>query len=192
MPEIPKFTNTLIITQTSITEVDKKFVDHCRQNKYLQTIDLRNNMIRTVSPNLQKLKAVSTFYLSGNPYVCDCTMTWMVTWLQRQNNSTNGSLIRDHRRVTCENGKFKGIPITFLSDVLLGCYPSKWTTGQKAGVASGILFIACVFLILLIISRRSKEVKFLTYYYLKLNTLPKDDKKEETANKEYDAFFCYW
>ncbi len=65
-----------------------------------------------------------------------------------------------------------------------------WTTGQKAGVAAGVLFLVIVFSILVAVTRKSREAKFLMHYYLKLNTLPKD--RDEHLDKEYDAFLCYW
>ena len=37
----------------------------------------------------------------------------------------------------------------------------------------------------------SRRGRFLIYYYLKVDTIPPDDKNEDLEDKEYDAFFCY-
>ena len=39
--------------------------------------------------------------------------------------------------------------------------------------------------------RKSREVKFFMFYYLKLDTVPKDEENENLERIEYDAFFCY-
>ncbi len=95
LPNVPKLTNILIMT---------------------------NNKVSKIPQSIQKLKVLE-IYLSGNPLVCDCEMTWMISWLNTLNNKTNKNLIRDYRDVKCSNSKFRGIPIIFISDVLLGCGP---------------------------------------------------------------------
>ncbi len=165
LPKIPKLTNTFI---------------------------LRNNALKNIPRSVQNLSGLDEVYLSGNPFECSCDMTWMVKWLNSLSNETNEVLVRDYRNVKCANGKLEGIPIIFLSDVLLGCYPSRWTLGQKIGVGTAAVFIGLIFVVAVLTIRRSREVKFLLYYYLRLNTVPKDDQKEITNTKKYDAFFCYW
>ncbi len=158
---------------------------------FTDTVILTNNSIKTLPRSIQKLGGVSEMYLSGNPLVCDCKMIWMIKWLNELNNSTNTNLVRDFREVKCDNDKFKGIPIIYISEVLMGCFPSRWTTGQKVGIGTGIVLFGIIFIITVLAMRKSREVKFLLFYYLNLNTLQKEDLNEEIDTKEYDAFLCY-
>ena len=79
-----------------------------------------------------------------------------------------------------------------LNPVDMKYFPSMWTTWQKVvvGVGSGVAIIVITLLIVAKV-KGSREVKFLMYYYLKLDTMPKDDKNENVDNMEYDAFLCY-
>ena len=45
----------------------------------------------------------------------------------------------------------------------------------------------CIFFV----AKNPREIKFLMYCYLKVDTVPKDDRDENVDNMEYDAFFCY-
>lgn len=159
LPTVPNFTNTLIAT---------------------------NNKIQKL-PQTQTQKKFDEIYLSGNPFDCNCQMTWMITWLNNQSG-----IVKDYRQIKCGNGRFKDIPVHVLTDVALGCFPHTWSTAQKAGVAVGIVVIITAFVVVMIIMRRSREVKFLMYYYMRLDTVPSDDKTEMIEDKEFDAFFCYW
>ena len=85
-----------------------------------------------------------------------------------------------------------GYPIYILNEVRLGCFPSQWTVWQKVGVGSAsIIAITIIFALLILVVKRSREFKFMVYYYLRLDTIPKDDPQENLNNIEYDAFFCY-
>ena len=66
---------------------------------------------------------------------------------------------------------------------------TKW---QKAGVGIGASAAIIIFIITLVATKRSREVKFLLYYHFKLNTIPDDDKNVNLDNIKYDAFFCFW
>ena len=85
----------------------------------------------------------------------------------------------------------KGKLLYLLDQVEMGCFPSKWTIWQKVGVGMGAVIAVAAVTISIIATKRSREVKFLMYYYLRLDTVPKDDKNENVNNMKYDAYFCY-
>ena len=100
--------------------------------------------------------------------------------------------MHDYQSLKCNSGKMIGEPIFKLNEVKMGCFPKQWTTLQKIGVSIGggmaILIITCLVFWML---RNSREAKFFMFYYLQLDTVPKDDTDENVDNMEYDAFFCY-
>ena len=44
-------------------------------------------------------------------------------------------------------------------------------------------------ILIFLAARNPREAKFYMYYYLKVDTVPKDDKNEKLENMQYDAFF---
>lgn len=187
LPDIPKHTDTFIFTGSNISTVSRKFIEQLSFHKSLETIDLRQNKIRQIEYSKQiNMSNIKELFLSGNPFHCDCEITWMIPWL---NNFSN--IVKDYKQVKCGKGRFKGIPVHVLTDVALGCYPHNLTLSQKVAIATSILVIVVVFAIITIVLKRSKEVKFLLFYYLSVNTIPKQNKTEKIENKEFDAFFCY-
>ncbi len=186
LPRIPKFTNKFAMTQTNISIISEEFIQDANFHSSLKVLNLTNNKIRNIPKEIHHLDKIEEIYLSGNPFDCDCDMTWMITWL---NNVS--SVVKDYKQITCGHGKYKGIPIHVLSPVVLGCYPHTWTTAEKAGLSGAAFIVIIVFILTVLGLRKSREVKFLLYYYLRLDTVPKDDKSEDLDGIEYDAFLCY-
>ena len=166
-------TTVLSLTNNKVTRICKSLVDKMT-NDTESTLNQRGHI-----------------WLSGNPFHCDCEMTWMTDWLNTFTISSGEHIVADYRNLTCQTGSMKGTPIYELNEVLMGCFPSKWRTWHKVvvGIGAGITVIIIV---ILIATKRSREMKFLLYYHLKLNTLADDDKNETLDNVRYDAFFCFW
>uniref|UniRef100_A0A8C4QFY7 LRRCT domain-containing protein n=1 Tax=Eptatretus burgeri TaxID=7764 RepID=A0A8C4QFY7_EPTBU len=60
--------------------------------KRLRTLDLSNNNLSTL-PSLSLLPALQRLHLEGNPWLCDCRLTWLHTWVQEE----------DSEPVTCQS-----------------------------------------------------------------------------------------
>ena len=192
-------TNQFILKNNKIRKLCK-FFEHITD---LQIIDFRNNNISSVCETFaNKVREgrnatspwnqLDEIWLSGNPFHCNCSMTWMVGWLNNFTTSNGEHVIVDYENFTCKSGMVIGKPIHLLNEVNMGCFPSKWTTWQKAGVGIGTSAAIIIFIITLVATKRSREVKFLLYYHFKLNTIPDDDKNVNLDNIKYDAFFCFW
>ena len=207
-------TNWLLMENTYITEVDGeayvsdmiefldlkhnaagvisgKFLEQVNQSKTLIWLDLRENKLETIPQTMAQLSNLKKIWLSGNPILCDCKMTWMIGWLNNFTTATGEHIIIDYQDVECSNGKMKGLPIYVLTEVLMGCYPAKLTLGQKLGIGIGAALGFLILILVFIVARNPREVKFYMYYYLKIDTVPKDDKNENLESMQYDAFFCY-
>ena len=73
----------------------------------------------------------------------------------------------------------------------IGCYPHDWTTEQKLIVGLSVSIGTIIIVAVVIVGLYSRRGRFLMYYYLKMDTIPRDDKNEDLEDMEYDAFFCY-
>lgn len=192
LPQVPDLTTTIILTGNGIAEITSKFVAEMENISTLRFLNLTHNHITKISDKIQNLTQLEEIWLEGNPFECDCSMTWMIPWLNSLTRSNKSNIVRDYKKVKCGSGRFKGIFMYVLTEVAMGCYPRKMTTGQIAGVTSGIGLIVSIFSVILIAIWRSREVKFFLFHCLNWNTKPKDDKKEILDDILYDAYLCYW
>ena len=143
-------------------------------------MDLSYNNIVTLPNKIQSLVHLQQIWLAGNPFHCDCSMTWMIGWLNNFTTSTKEHAIRDYRKLKCRSGRMKGSQIYLLNKVDLGCFPNIWTTWQKVGVGIGSGFAAIIIITLsILVIKRSRDIKFFFYYYCKWCIcfgVPGDDK----------------
>uniref|UniRef100_A0A8C0JHM2 LRRCT domain-containing protein n=1 Tax=Chelonoidis abingdonii TaxID=106734 RepID=A0A8C0JHM2_CHEAB len=50
--------------------------------RWLELLSLRNNSLESLPP-LSSLKSLSTLYLTGNKWRCDCNLIWLRTWQKK-------------------------------------------------------------------------------------------------------------
>ena len=182
----------LNVNSNKITIMNGSFMSALLQSQTLKWLNLAFNDITNLPVNVQNLTHLEKIWLSGNPFHCDCEMTWMIGWLNNFTIPSKEHVIVDYQDIKCHSGKMKGKPIYKLNKVDLGCFPSRMTTLQKVGIGLGAMLALIVIIVLVtIIAKNSREAKFFMYYYLKLDTVPKDDKDDNVDNMQYDAFFCY-
>ena len=194
MCDAPEYLNRvwyLSLPQNKVSSICDRFIKTIHKSQKLKWLNLAGNSLTTISLQLKSLDNLEKIWLGGNKFHCDCSMTWMITWLTNFTTPTGDHIIVDYKHINCYSGMMKGTPVYKLNEVKMGCYP-KLTTSQKVGMGIGV-FVAGFIIILLfvIIIKRSREAKFLMFYYFNLDTVPKDDKDENVDNMEYDAFFCY-
>ena len=109
---------------------NKKIRKLCKFFEYitdLQIIDFRNNSISSVCETFankvrEGRNATSPWnqlyqiWLSGNPFHCNCSMTWMVGWLNNFTTSNGEHVIVDYENFTCKSGMVIGKPIHLLNE----------------------------------------------------------------------------
>ena len=162
--------------------------------KNMTSLNLADNKLVSIPQNLtylDKLDKLERVFLGGNPFHCDCDMSWMMKWINNFTDVPGGRLVSDYKNMKCHSGKMIGKPIYQLDEVEMECYPYKMSIAQKVGIGIGALAGSFVMVLIIFISKRSRELKFFMFYYLKLDTVPKEDKDEDLTNMEYDAFFCF-
>ena len=70
--------------------------------KSVKHLDIRKNQLKTLPQTIRNVNGSSKFWISDNPYECNCEMTWMKNWLMDTIN------IQDKDNVICSEGKMKG------------------------------------------------------------------------------------
>ena len=182
-------TSSLNLKGNKISTITTPFVANLSQSKSLNWLDLSDNNLKRLPQEIQELTSLEKVWLRGNPIHCDCDMTWMIDWI---NKFVHGErIVVDHAQVNCHSGKMRGKPIYKLNRVDLGCYPHDWTIQQKLIVGLSVSIGVTIIVIVVIIGLHSRRGQFFMYYYLKMDTIPRDDKNEDLGDIEYDAFFCY-
>ena len=168
------------------------FIRRMKNSKTMKRLNLANNNLKHIPMKMRNLTNMEKIWLARNHFYCDCSMTWMSQWLKDFTRPSQEHIIVDYKQLTCSSGMMKGKKILNLNEIKMGCFPFKLAWWQKAliGVGSGV-GLAIIIMLLALMAKRSREVKFLMFYYLKLDTVPKDDRDENVDNMEYDAFFCY-
>ena len=181
----------------------------CRTFAYFKTLKgmgLRNNNITRICKSfaetleqgyleINKKSKLEMIWLSENPFHCDCSMTWMIGWLNNFTTPDKQHIIRDYQQIRCHTGLMKEKPIFVLNAVDMGCFPSKWTIWQKVGVGLGAGVAGLVILgLTALVIKRSRDIQFFFYYYFKWCTcfgVPRDDKKEKVQDLLHDAYLSY-
>ena len=185
-------TSHLDLQQNGISSVCNSFVLALNESKTMQSINLANNELQTIPKSMKSMKTIRKLKLGGNPFQCNCDMTWMIGWL---NINRTQQVVDDYTNVICHDNKFKGKPVYLLNLVDMGCFPSRWTNSQKIGVGigTGVILLVTVFLAVMVL-KKSREIKFFLYYYCKWCIcfgVPRDDKNEKSDKVEYDAYLSY-
>ena len=188
---VPDMIQFLDLKQSDVEVISGKFLEQVNQSQRFKWLDLRGNNLKTIPKTMGQLRKLEKIWLSDNPIHCNCKMTWMIGWLYNFTTASGEHVIVDYQYVKCSSGKMKGLPIYVLTDVLMGCYPAKLTLGQKLGISIGACVGFLMLILVFLVARNPREVKFYMYYYLKIDTVPKDDKNENVDNMVHDAFFCY-
>ena len=185
----------LDLKNSNINFISKSFLDSLQRNRNLTSINLAGNNLATVPPKVQDLVLLEKVWLSGNPFHCDCSMTWIIGWLNNFTSLHGEHVIIDYEYVKCASGLMVGTAIHKLNAVEMGCFPREWTMWQKIGVGIGTALAALIILALtVIIIKRSRDIKFFFYYYFKWWTcfgIPKDDMDENLIGIEYDGYLSY-
>ena len=130
------------------------------------SLDISQNNLETLPQKIQELKSLQQIWLSGNPFLCDCTMTWMIDWLSNATTPSGEHVVADYTEVTCHNatGSWGHQPIYQLSATEMACYHENTTdTVSNSNDAERVYFILLVipiFLFLLLAIFCCKDVTF--------------------------------
>ena len=177
----------LDLSQNVITKICEETVNHM-ENGSIVELNLANNSIATLPSKISNISSLQSVKLSGNNFICNCEMTWMIQWFSKRNVSGKRA-VQDYREVVCHSGMLVGKQIYKLTSNEMGCYPHKLSLGEKITVGIFGTLIIGITIAIIAISRRWNEVKF--FLYLHFDILDKNDGDEDLTNKCYDVFVSY-
>ena len=121
----------LNLKRNKISSMTNSFVKNLSESKSLKWLDLSDNKLKHLLPEIQEVTTLEKVWLRGNPFHCDCDMTWMISWINKFIVITRERIVVDHAQVKCHSGKMRGQQIFKLNEVDMGCYPHDWTLQQK-------------------------------------------------------------
>ena len=178
-----------------LSSINDSFLVNLQIKKSITWLNLARNRLTGIPSKIQELHYLQKIWLSGNPFHCDCSIIWMIGWLNNFTTSTGKHIVVDYHDVRCHSETLIGTPIYKLNEVLLGCFPKVLTKWQKVliGSGSGTAGLLIIFLFLIIV-KRSRTLQFFIFYKLKIKSilsLNKDLEDENVECKEYDAFLSY-
>ena len=175
----------LDLSFNNISLVCDGFLQNLRKGR-METLNLAHNNITSLPSTIMTIQSLQSISLAGNKFACNCDMTWMIDWFKTR-TSGGQRIVKDYDRIVCDG---KRTEIYKLKPEIMGCYPHNLSFTEKLTIGIfGTLIIAIV-IIIVAISRRWNEVKWLMY--LHFDILDKNDKKENLLDKKYDVFLSYW
>ena len=177
----------LDVHNNGISEVSDNFLNHLMKNRKLIWLNLANNRITVLPRKINQLLLLRKIWLGGNKFHCDCSMTWMIGWLNNFTTQSGDHIIVDYKDVFCYSGLEVGTPIYKLNEVDMGCFPHKLTKVEILSIVFGGL---AVIVILTIIFKRSL-ISFYLMEFLNLDFRPKNQSDDNVDDMEHDAYLCY-
>ena len=113
----------LSLRGNAITSINNIFLSELKEHQSITWINLAENQLKIISPQIQELTHLQNVWLGENPFHCDCSMTWMISWLNNFTTPSGEDIGKDYQKIICHSGQAKGLPIFTLNRVILGCYP---------------------------------------------------------------------
>ena len=132
-PPTDNFTglSLLDLSKNKISEVCAEFLEKISKLRNITELNLSQNKFTTIPKGLANLTHLKKIWLGGNPFHCDCSMTWTIEWINKFTDLMGDHIIVDYKNVKCHDGQVAGKPIFTLNPVDMKCFPSMWTTWQK-------------------------------------------------------------
>ena len=71
----------LDLANNQIISINDSFLSRLKNSKMLVWLNLTENELRSIPEKFQDLTELDKLWLGGNPIHCDCSMAWMIDWL---------------------------------------------------------------------------------------------------------------
>ena len=148
-----------------LSNLNNSFLFKLQTSRSITWLNLAENRLTQIPTNFQELLLLQKIWLSGNPFHCDCSMLWMISWLNNFTTPEGEHIIQDYQDVRCRSGGAVGTPFYKLNEVMLGFYPKGLTILQKVliGAGSGTGGLIIITLLILFI-KRSRSLQFFIFY----------------------------
>ena len=179
----------LNVSGNGIRGICESVMDSIIHADSIKLIDLSSNGI-THLPKTFRHGHFERIWLSGNEFECNCDMLWMANWLANTTSPSGGHLIQDYNKVTCNNNKYKGMPISALNATYMNCLPSKMPVWGIGLISGAVALIVTIDITTAVVVKRWNEVKF--FMFMRFNILDKnDDDLDKLDGVQFDALLSY-
>ena len=178
----------LDLSQNVINKVCDETIIFMEKGSLIELNLINNSITSLPSKHFMNISSLQSIMLSGNKFICDCEMIWMIQLLSKR-NSNKERMVKDYQDVVCYSGKFVGKQIYKLTSDEMGCYPHKLSIAEKITIGIFGTLIIGITIAIIAISRRWNEVKF--FLFLHFDILDKNDGDEDLTDKSYDVFVSY-
>ena len=101
--KVPNYLNNITmlnLSSSDISDIDETVIETIIQ--HVKSLDIRVNNLKEISETFAKSNKTNKFWISDNPYECNCDMLWMKDWLMDKEN------VVDKNDVKCVRSKEKG------------------------------------------------------------------------------------
>ena len=95
----------LNLRRNKISSITTSSMGNLSESKSLKWLDLSDNYLKHLPPEVQELTNLEKVWLRDNPIHCDCDMTWMIGWIKKFIPTTGERVVVDHAQVKCHTGK---------------------------------------------------------------------------------------
>ena len=89
----------LNLEHNSISSLPDQFLAQINSRKTLKSLNLANNKLITLPKTAKTLVNLQQMWLADNPFYCDCSMVWMIRWLNNFTTSNGQHVIVDFHDV---------------------------------------------------------------------------------------------
>ena len=173
----------LHLGSNQIQEIDNNFLASMKQNSTIEWMNLSDNSLEYVPKEFELLPGLKRLWLGGNPLVCNCAMTWIISWLQ------DTMIVQDYKNMKCEKGQ-TGTLVYQLNEWKLGCFTLDADLVKSVLVAISTVAgtLLAVVVILLIAHKRQEEIQLWMYLHWDIFPSIPDGDLARIPNVKYDAF----
>ena len=96
----------LDLSNNKISEVCEEFLQEIGKLRNISELNLSHNEFTSIPKVLANLTHLKKIYLGGNPFHCNCSMTWTIEWLNKFTNLMGDHIIVDYKNVKCHDGLY--------------------------------------------------------------------------------------
>ncbi len=175
----------LNLHKTRLKTISKKFLDDIVKSRRLKSFNLANNFLQVLPREVLQMEFVREFYISGNPYQCNCSTIWMKDWLHNLTKSSSNQSVVDYKEAKCSDHSIlmPSKPLYELDAELMGCIPIPFPFKQVIPASAAVLLMVVITALTIL---NWELVKYALF--MKLGVSFNDDDPENLLKMDYDCF----
>ncbi|KAM6355654.1 toll-like receptor 5 [Podargus strigoides] len=150
----------------------------------LTNLNLSGNQL--LSPEPEVFMTLSILDITHNKYVCDCTLTSLLVWLNETNVTLAGS---PSDRYCVYPPAFAGVPLSYLT--YDGCSEDELQETLRFSVFVFTSITLLMFLMAVVIFTRCRGICFVWYKTIKKKIIDSHPQVADKSEYRYDAYLCY-